>query len=63
VRVSLGYVSAQLGHADVSITAKHDAKWCGGDIYREPMALRRGEVPADFLARLECPRLTPLDTV
>ena len=49
----MGEASAQLGHADISITAKHCAEWCGGDVYREPMALRRGEVPADFLARLE----------
>ncbi len=47
----LGYVSRQLGHADVAVTAKHYARWCGED-YREPMALRPGEVPADLLARL-----------
>jgi hypothetical protein len=36
------------------VTARHYAKWVGGSIYREPMKLREGEVPADFLARLEC---------
>ena len=51
--VQLGYVSAQLGHADVSVTARHYARWCGGDDYREPMHLAPGEVPADFLARLD----------
>ncbi len=49
--VQLGYVSQQLGHADVAVTARHYARWCGGDVYREPMALLPGEVPADFLAR------------
>jgi integrase len=32
--VQLAYVSAQLGHADVAVTAKHYAAWCGGDEYR-----------------------------
>ena len=50
--VSLGYVSKQLGHADVAVTAKHYARWAGGDFYREPMVLEPGEVPADLLARL-----------
>jgi hypothetical protein len=50
--VSLGYVSRQLGHADVAVTAKHYARWAGGDLYREPMVLEHGEVPADLLARL-----------
>lgn len=47
----LGYVSRQLGHADVAVTAKHYARWCGEE-YREPMVLESGEVPADLLARL-----------
>ena len=50
--VQLGYVSHQLGHADVAVTAKHYARWCGGAEYREPMRLRMYEVLADFLARL-----------
>src|SRR5258705_13020472 len=50
--VQLAYVSAQLGHADVAITARSYARWCGGDEYRAPMALAEGEVPADLLARL-----------
>ena len=49
--VQLGYVSAQLGHADVAVTARHYAKWIGGDVYREPFQLRPGDVPADFIAR------------
>jgi hypothetical protein len=49
--VQLGYVSAQLGHADVVVTARHYAKWIGGDVYREPFQLRPGDVPADFIAR------------
>ena len=49
--VQLGYVSSQLGHADVAVTARHYAKWIGGDVYREPFQLRAGDVPADFIAR------------
>ena len=52
VGVQLGYVSAQLGHADVSVTARHYARWAGGDAYRRPLEVRDGEVPADLLARL-----------
>jgi integrase len=50
--VQLAYVSNQLGHADVAITARHYAQWCGGDEYRPPIPLGEGEVPADLLARL-----------
>jgi hypothetical protein len=50
--VQLAYVSNQLGHADVAITARHYARWCGGDEYRPPIPLADGEVPADLLARL-----------
>jgi integrase len=31
--VSLGYVSKQLGHADVAVTARHYARRAGGDSY------------------------------
>jgi len=51
--VSLGWISEQLGHADLEVTAKRYARWCGGAEYREPMSLRRGEVPTDLLARIE----------
>ncbi len=58
--VQLGYVSAQLGHSNVAITARHYARWVGGDTYREPMKLEPGEVPADLLARLhESPQSPP----
>jgi integrase len=50
--VQLGYVSRQIGHADVAVTAKHYARWVAGDDYRDPMARQVGELPADFLARL-----------
>jgi len=50
--VQLGYVSQQLGHADVAVTARHYARWAGGHVYRQPMTLAPGEVPADLLARL-----------
>ncbi len=50
--VPLGYVSRQLGHADLAVTAQHYAKWASADDYRDPLLRRPGEVPADFLARL-----------
>jgi len=50
--ILLAYISTALGHADVAITARHYARWCGGDEYRAPIALAQGEVPADLLARL-----------
>jgi hypothetical protein len=50
--VQLGYVSRQLGHADVTTTARHYAKWIDAEEYRAPMPLEPGEVPADLLARL-----------
>lgn len=49
--VNPAYVSRQLGHADWSVTARHYARWTGGDQYVEPERLRSGEVPADLLAR------------
>jgi len=50
--VPLGYVSTQLGHADVSVTARHYARWVEAEYYRVPLVLQTGEVPADFLVRL-----------
>ena len=43
----------QLGHSDVATTARHYARWCGGDEYAEPKRLEPGEVPADLLARVQ----------
>ncbi len=58
--VQLGYVSQQLGHSDVAVTARHYARWVGGMEYREPMELEPGEIPADLLARLdESPQSPP----
>ena len=50
--VQLAYVSHQLGHADVAVTARHYARWCGDEAYREPVRLAQGDVPADLLAQL-----------
>jgi hypothetical protein len=50
--VQLPWISRQLGHADVAVTARHYVRWTGGDTYREPMRLRRGELPPDLLARM-----------
>ena len=52
VGVQLGYISTQIGHADVAVTARHYARWAGGDAYRSTLAVEAGEVPADLLARL-----------
>ncbi len=49
----LGYISPQLGHSGVSVTARHYSRWAGGDAYRKPLELADGEVPADLLARLD----------
>ncbi len=51
--VSLGWISRQLGHADVATTAQHYARWAGGDSYRLPLEIAPGEIPADLLARIE----------
>ena len=50
--VQLGYVSRQLGHADVTTTARHYAKWIEGEEYRGPLVLLPGEIPAGLLACL-----------
>ena len=57
--VPLGYVSRQLGRADLAVTAQHYAKWAGGDDYRDPMPRLPGELPADFLARLRPSESSP----
>ena len=59
--IQLGYVSQQLGHSNVATTARHYARWAGGDLYREPLVLQEGEVPADLLAWLgeESPHSPP----
>lgn len=51
--IQLGYVSRQLGHSDVSVTARHYARWAEGDAYRKPLEVREDEVPADLLSRLK----------
>jgi integrase len=50
--VQVGYVSKQLGHSDVSVTARHYAKWIDDDADRRPMEVGEGEVPADLIARI-----------
>ncbi len=52
VGIQLPYVSKQRGHADVGVTAKHYARWTGGNTYRSPLNVGEGEVPADLLSRL-----------
>jgi integrase len=48
----LGYISNQLGHADIGVTSRHYARWCGGAEFRAPMVPAENEVPADLLARI-----------
>ena len=57
--MQLGYVSLALGHSDVAVTARHYARWAGGDDYREPLALEWGEVPPELLARLRESQKSP----
>ena len=54
----LGYVSRQLGHADVGVTVRHYARYVS-DEYREPPRLAPGEIPADLLARVVCTQTDP----
>ena len=49
--VQLGYISAQLGHADVATTAKHYAAQVEGQSYSRPAELADGELPADLIER------------
>ena len=57
-RVWTGYRSspttaaAQLGHSEVTATARHYGRRIGGDAYLEALPLRPGEVPADLLAQI-----------
>ena len=44
-------MSRQLGHAYVGVSAKHYARWTGGNTYRSALNVDAGEVPADLLAR------------
>ncbi|MBW2691491.1 MAG: tyrosine-type recombinase/integrase [Deltaproteobacteria bacterium] len=50
--VPLAFLSAQLGHADIGLTARHYARWCGSAEYRTPLIPGAHEVPADLLARI-----------
>ena len=54
--VTLSYVSSQLGHSNVAITATHYAKHTG-DGYTPPVPvdIKRGELPCDLLARCGIP--------
>jgi hypothetical protein len=45
-------VGRQLGHADVSVTARYYARWAGGGAYRLPLEVAEDEVSADLLSRL-----------
>ncbi len=49
--IPLAYVSAQLGHSDVGVTARHYARWVSAD-YQEPPRLERGDLPCDLLAKI-----------
>ena len=52
--IPLAYIGCQLGHADLSTTSRHYARWVNDDdSYRAPAPLEPGEVPTDLLAREE----------
>ena len=53
--IQLGYISSQLGHSTVAVTARHYARWTAGEAYREPFRLNAEDVPADLLARFDLP--------
>lgn len=59
----LAYVSAQLGHGDVAVTARHYARWVESDRYVEPPRLQEGDVPADVLASPTTPNRVPSPVV
>lgn len=51
--VPLGWISRQLGHANVSITARHYAQWIEPENGAwQPIVPRPGELPVDLLDRL-----------
>ena len=50
--VQLGYISNQLGHSTVELTARHYARWIDRGEYVEPLVLEHADIPADLLARL-----------
>ena len=58
---TLGYVSRQLGYADLATTARHYARYVDED-YRQPLSVEPGEVSADLLAKLVevTPHVTPV---
>lgn len=59
----LGYISRQLGHSSVLMTAQHYARWVdagGDDWYSAPVELDPGEVPADWFSRATGRRETPV---
>jgi hypothetical protein len=58
--IQLGWASLQLGHADVAVTARHYAGWCGGETYREPLRPEAGELPPDLLARVAESHQSPI---
>ena len=47
--VQLGYVSAQLGHADVGVTARHYARWIEADEYASRCACAPARSRRTFL--------------
>ena len=48
----LGYVSNQLGHADVQVTARHYARWIPTALRGQRLSLDVGDLPPDLLSRI-----------
>jgi len=49
--VPLAWVSRQLGHGNIAVTARHYAAWVSGEDYFGSPPLEPGEVPPDLLTR------------
>ena len=61
--IQLGYVSKQLGHADLQVTAQHYARWCGGTSTARRYAYRAAKcLPTCSRGSKIAPSLTPLTT-
>ncbi|MHC5059300.1 MAG: site-specific integrase [Planctomycetota bacterium] len=54
--IVLHWVSRQLGHASLTVTEKHYARYMALDGYRNPWMVPEGEVPSDLFAALEAGR-------
>ncbi len=57
--IPLAYIAGQLGHEQVTTTARHYASWIDQDGYRNPPPVADDEVPADLPREARHHRVTP----